>query len=230
MVFASDHLLIIRNCNIDVYPMEALRGLAKEVSGTIVTVHAIQTIIFPIALWKAVVYDISPTDQDSVVFLGRYETTALLKYTLRYSMTEGNYSFVLNHEETYFTNTPESSPWIANLCIGTTGQRALWVAGSRKTEKDTLLLGCSLDRHTVNEDHAQVESVDSDAVGRDDFNLWDSHYKHHPDLVPDVRVLWKLPGDDEYFWDMCRQLAFDDAMGIAVLGTAQGHIWVLDYA
>jgi hypothetical protein len=208
--------------------MEALRGLGKEVSGTIVTVHAIQTIIFPTPLWKAVVYDTSPTDQDSVVFLGRYERTALLKYTLRSSVTEGNHSFALNHEETYFTNTSKYSPWIANLCIGTTGRRALWVAGSLGRE-NPFLLGCSLDRHTANGDHAEV--IDSlDASGRCYFDLWESRYDHHPDAVPDGRVLWQLPGDDEDCRDMCRQLAFDDAMGIAVLGTAQGHIWVLDYA
>jgi hypothetical protein len=80
----------------------------------------------------------------------------------------------------------------------------------------------------MNEDHAEVESVDAD--GREYFDLWDSHHDHHPDAVPDGRVLWQLPGGDENCWDICRQLAFDDAMGIAVLGTAQGHIWVLDYA
>jgi hypothetical protein len=227
MVFTSGHLLVIRNCNIDVYPMEALRGLGKEVSGTIVTVHAIQTIIFPTPFWKAVAYDISPTDQDSVVFLGRNERTALLKYTLRYSIIEGNHSFALNYEETYFTNTPHYGPWIANLCIGTTGRRALWVAGCLK-RVNPFLLGCSLDRHTVNEGHADIESVDAD--GPDYVELWDSYSDHHPDAVPDGRVLWQLPGEDKACWDICRQLAFDDAMGIAVLGTAQGHIWVLDYA
>ena len=62
------------------------------------------------------------------------------------------------------------------------------------------------------------------------MSLWDWHYDRHPDAVPDGVPLWQLPGSDGGCWDICRQLAFDDAAGIAVLGTAQGHIWALDYA
>ena len=241
MVFTSGRLLVIRNCNIDVYPMEPLRGLANELNGTIVTVHALQTIRFRLPIWSAVllsdnaVYDASVTEEAPVAFLARHDRTALLKYVLHHAMTDGHYSFELVYEGPYFTNTPTRWPWIANLCIGSTGRRAFWVSGLSR--KNAFLLGCSLDHRHVD---SPVDEYFTPSTGADTdieemefaafYNLWDVHRRHHSDAVPDGRVLWRLPGDDEQCWDVCRQLAFDDAVGIAVLGTAQGHIWILDYA
>ena len=59
---------------------------------------------------------------------------------------------------------------------------------------------------------------------------WDIQQRYDPKVVPDGKVLWRLPGNDESCWDVCHRLAFDDLVSIAILGTAQGYIWVLDYA
>ena len=129
MIFAPGDLLVIRNCNIDVYPMEPLRGLANGLSRATVTVDAIQTIHFRLPTWSAVllngnaVYDASVTEEAPVAFLVRLEGTTLLKYVLHYTMTDGHYSFELVHKGPYFTNTPTPRSWIANLYVGNTEDR-----------------------------------------------------------------------------------------------------------
>ena len=47
---------------------------------------------------------ISLADQPAVSFLAWHESTALLKYVLRYSILEDKHSFKMIQEEIYFTN------------------------------------------------------------------------------------------------------------------------------
>lgn len=107
--------------------MEPLRGLAEQLPGDVVTIHAVQALRFPKAIWKAAVpngdavYDASLGEDVPVTFLARCESTTLLKYVLRHTTGDFHYGFELIYEETHFTNTSAGTPWIANLCFGTSG-------------------------------------------------------------------------------------------------------------
>ena len=223
--------------NVDVYLEAPSDGLMSKARGSVLTIHALQTIHFPAVIFKAVVlndddeHDSSLADKPIVSFLARHERTALLKYALHHAMVEDEIPFIMVQEEVYFTKTSHGRPWISHPCVGTTKKRALWISGTEKTE-NAFLMGCPLDHNWGNDpndtDHSILEGSRTD--DRYYWDIWGSHSYRVAKVTPDGRVLWQLLGGEECCWDMCRQLAFDDAIGIVVVGTAQGHIWVLDYA
>lgn len=203
MKFTPEFLIVVKTYNIEIYAMPPLRLLGDLPSKSSTCIMPFRSVMWPKPVWRAIILNTHDQDRPNCVsIVVRSQGDRIHRYSLDQFSSDYETKCDMSIDTRYHsTHDLDAWCWITQLCPGSSGSRVVWMTGNSSHSANTELASCTFD-------------------ARPDATLNETETKKS-------QIIWRLPGGS--CADVSHHMIFDDAVGIIVIATAQGHVWVVDY-